>query len=244
MNELMSASLQFPTVVFTIALGIALVYWLFVLLGALDLDLLGGGHHDFDVGGGHDVGDVGGGHDAGGAHDGADADGDGDGGDSSSGGVWGALGLGKVPLTISLSLIILVAWVTSLLGAHYVLGEAAPWRAILLPIALILALPIAALLARPLAPVFQVKEGKTNADYIGHVCVITTNTVDATFGFATIQDGASHVQISVRCDKPGKLVRGDKALVIEFDPDRRIFVVEPAADMLPPTGASTPSANA
>ena len=42
--------------VFTIALGIALVYWLFVVLGALDLDLLGGGHHDLDLGGGHDVG--------------------------------------------------------------------------------------------------------------------------------------------------------------------------------------------
>ena len=39
---LIDASLQFPTVVFTIGLGIVLVYWLFVLLGALDIDLLGG----------------------------------------------------------------------------------------------------------------------------------------------------------------------------------------------------------
>ena len=42
MNELLAASLEFPTVVFTIVLGIVLVYWLFVLLGALDIDLFGG----------------------------------------------------------------------------------------------------------------------------------------------------------------------------------------------------------
>ena len=96
MNELLQSSLQFPTVVFTIALGIALVYWLFVLVGALDLDLLGSGHPDFDVdvSGVHaDVGDASGGHDAGGGHD-ADGDADADGG-----GVWTMLGLGTVPLT-------------------------------------------------------------------------------------------------------------------------------------------------
>jgi len=42
-SELLSASLTFPTVVFTVGLGIALVYWLFVRLGALDIDLFHGG---------------------------------------------------------------------------------------------------------------------------------------------------------------------------------------------------------
>ncbi len=230
MNELLQSSLQFPTVVFTIALGIALVYWLFVLLGALDLDLLGTGHPDIDVSGVHaDVGDAsGGGHDTGGGHD---ADGDADG---ASGGVWSALGLGTVPLTISISFILLVGWVGSLLGMHYLVGDSGFGRAILLPLMLILALPIAALLVRPLAPVFRIKEGKSNADYVGHICTVTTNSVDDTFGFANIEDGGSLVQISVRCDKTGKLARGDKALIIEFDPAKRIFVVEPSADMLPP----------
>jgi len=230
-NELLQSSLQFPTVVFTVALGIALVYWLFVLLGALDLDLLGSGHPDFDVdvSGVHaDVGDASGGHDAGGGHD-ADGDADADGG-----GVWTMLGLGTVPLTISISFILLVGWVGSLLAMHYLVGDSGIGKALLLPLMLILALPIAALLVKPLAPVFRIKEGKSNADYVGHVCTITTNTVDDTFGFANIEDGGSLVQISVRCDKAGKLARGDKALVIEFDPARRTFVVEPSADMLPP----------
>jgi hypothetical protein len=116
---------------------------------------------------------------------------------------------------------------------HYLVGDSGVGKAILLPIMLILALPIAALLVRPLAPVFRIKEGKSNADYVGHVCTVTTNSVDDTFGFANIEDGGSLVQISVRCDKAGKLARGDKALIIEFDPAKRIFVVEPSADMLP-----------
>ena len=208
-----------------------------MLLGALDLDLLGTGHPDIDVSGVHaDVGDAsGGGHDTGGGHD---ADGDADGG---SGGVWTALGLGTVPLTISISFILLVGWVGSLLGMHYLVGDSGIGRAILLPLMLILALPIAALLVRPLAPVFRIKEGKSNADYVGHICTVTTNSVDDTFGFANIEDGGSLVQISVRCDKTGKLARGDKALIIEFDPTKRIFVVEPSADRALPSPKSQES---
>jgi hypothetical protein len=223
MTELLQASLRFPTVVFTIALGIALVYWLFVVLGALDLDLLGGGHHDLDLGGGHDVG------------------GDADGGDVDGGGVWHSLGLGVVPITISLSVIILVCWCASLLSTTYIAGDSGWGRAILFPIVIIVAFPIASLLVRPLAPVFKIKEGKFNADYVGSICTITTNSVDTAFGFANIEDGHSLVQISVRCDKPGKLARGDKALIIEFDPARRTFVVEPSADMLPPSKEETPN---
>jgi len=216
-NELFESSLQFPTVIFTIALGIALVYWLFVLVGALDLDLLGGGHVDMDM-------DMSVDHDVG--HD-VDAD-----------GVWGSLGLGTVPLTISISMILLVAWVASLMGDYYVVHDSGVGKAILIPIVLLVAVIGAAILVRPLRPVFAIKEGKTHAEYIGHLCTITTNTVDETFGFANIEDGGSLVQISVRCDQPGKLARGDKALIIELDPERRIFVVEPSADMLARTKES------
>lgn len=219
MGELIAASLRFPTVVFTIALGIALVYWLFVLLGALDIDLFG---HDVGDAGGHDLG----GHDAGG--DGHDVDADAD-------GLWHFFGFGTVPLTISISFIILVCWCGSLLGATYVVGDSLPLRALLVPIVLLLSLPVAALLCKPLAPVFEIKEGKSNADYVGHFCTITTDSVDTTFGFANIVDGSSLVQISVRCDRAGALAAGDKALIIEFDAARRTFLVEPAKDLVATT---------
>lgn len=246
MNELVVASLQFPTVVFTIALGIVIVYWLFVLIGALDIDLFGG-DVDVDVSGAaKGIGDVltggakGGteaaiealhaGGDAGGEI-GGDADGDLDGG-----GLWHVLGLGDVPVTISVSLITVLAWVGSLLAMHY-LGIGGWWALVVLVVAVVIALPIAALLIRPLAPVFAVQEGKSNADYIGHVCTVTTGRVDNSFGQATIEDGGTVLDIAVRCELPGKLARGDKALIIEFDRERQAYIVEPSGDMLAGGGA-------
>jgi hypothetical protein len=241
-NELATASLQFPTVVFTIVLGIVLVYWLFVLLGALDIDLFGG-DVDVDVSGAaKGVGDLLTGGAKGGAeafH--ADAGGDVDAGgdaDVDGGGIWHGLGLGDVPVTISVSLIVMISWCGSLLVMHYIAGNAGWQRAAVLVLAIVLALPIAALLVRPLAPVFAVKEAKTNNDYVGHGCTVTTGSVDDRFGQATVEDGGTVLVIQVRCER-GKLARGDKALIIEFDQARQAYVVEPSADMLSPSDGST-----
>jgi hypothetical protein len=209
-NELFEASLRFPTVVFTIGLGIVLVYWLFVLLGALDIDLLGGGDH-VDVGG-HDVG----------GHDGHDIDAD---------GVFAKLGLGVVPITITISFIMLVGWCGSLLVMYY--GDGMAWlKYALLPVMLLASMLVTSVLVRPLAPVFKIREGKSNREYVGHTCTITTANVDDKFGHASVEDGGTTLDIPVRCDAPGKLSRGDKALIIEFDEDRQAYLVEPHASIL------------
>ena len=233
MTELVEASLQFPTVVFTIALGVVLVYWLFVLVGALDIDLLGG-DVDADVSGAaKGIGEaLTGGAKAGGEalHAGADADASAE--VDADGGIWQGLGLGDVPVTISVSLITLLSWAGSLAVMHYLAGGAGWLRAVVLVAAIIVALPIAALLVRPLAPVFAVREGKSNADYVGHACTITTGSVDDKFGQATIEDGGTVLVIAVRCDRAGTLARGDKALIIDFDREREAYVVEPSGELL------------
>lgn len=227
---LLSASLQFPTVVFTIALGIALVYWLFVLLGALDIDILGGG--DADVSGAaKGIGEA----LTGGAKAGVEAvklDFD---VDADSGGVWSGLGLKSVPMTITVSIVLLCSWCGSLLLMHYLvpaLGLGSWFPPLLLPGMLLVSIPITAVVVRPLVPIFEIREGKSNHDYVGHSCTISTGSVDENFGQATVEDGGTVLVIPVRCDKPGKLARNDKALIIEFDPERQAYVVEPAIDML------------
>jgi len=127
---------------------------------------------------------------------------------------------------------VLVCWFGSLIAMHYILPDTGWARGIALPAVLVVSLPIAAVLVRPLAPVFRIKQGTTNADLAGRICTVNTGHVDATFGDATIKEGGDVLIIQVRCDA-GKLVRGDKALVIEFDPERKAFIVEPSADMLP-----------
>ncbi len=222
MSELFEASLRFPTVVFTVALGITLVYWGFVLLGALDIDLLGGG----DVSGAaKGIGDI-----AGAAKGGAEGlKVDIDGGDHS------LLGLGRVPITISISFIVLAGWCLSLLGSYYgarFIGSGVLASLAILIVAFLVALPIAALFAKPLAPVFAVREGKSNKDYVGHTCTVTTGHVDDGFGQATIEDGPDVLVIAVRCDRKDVLARGSKALVVDFDSTRNAYIVEPAGELV------------
>ncbi|MBK7076647.1 MAG: hypothetical protein IPH44_30585 [Myxococcales bacterium] len=239
--NLIDASVQFPTVIFTIGLLVALVYWLFVILGALDIDLLGGaddvsgalkGAGEAVTGGVKGAaeavtGGVKGGAEAAHAHD-------------VGGGLWAWLGLATVPVTVSMSVVLLLTWAGSILAMQYGPHGLGTALAIVMAVAVVLiALPLAGFLVRPLRPVFEVKVGKSNKDYVGATCTITTGHVDDGFGQATIEDGATVLVIPVRCDRAGVLGRGAKALVIDFDPVRHAYVVEPAADLLPtaPTGA-------
>jgi hypothetical protein len=250
---LIDAALRFPTVIFTIGLGIILVYWLFVLLGALDIDLFGDGDiagagkglGEAITGGAKAGGEALGDAVIGGAKGGAEAlhhgGHDHDVGDH-GGGVWSGLGLSKVPITISISSIFLVCWCISLFAMHYapaVVGDDAWVAAVILLIALVVGLPLAGLLVRPLAGVFELKEGLANKDCIGQTCTITTGTVTDRFGQATIEDGGTVLVIQVVCDRSDVLARGHKALIIDFDTERQAFVVEPVADMLPASESGT-----
>ncbi|MBA2541233.1 MAG: hypothetical protein H0V17_16445 [Deltaproteobacteria bacterium] len=124
----------------------------------------------------------------------------------------------------------------SLAASHYFpdwLGTETWVSMIILPVSLFVGIPIAGVLVRPLAGVFATNEGKSNSDYVGHTCTISTGHVDDGFGQATIEDGGTVLVIPVRCDRPGVLARNHKALVIDFDSERQAYVVEPVTDMLP-----------
>ena len=238
MNELLEASARFPTVVFSVGLGVAIVYWLFVLLGALDIDLFHAGDAAAAAkGGGAALGDAFTGGTKGGAealkglgHGHAHGDGHGH-GDGGGGGFWDALGLTSVPITISMSAVMLLGWIGSLLGMYYgqrELGGLGGWlAALVILVVIVVALPAAGVLVRPLRSVFELKDAKRNRDYVGHTCTITTGGVDAGFGQATIEDGSDVLIIPVRCDRPDAFARGGRALIIEFDEERQAYVVEP-----------------
>jgi hypothetical protein len=273
-SGLFEACLRVPTVFFSIALGIVTIYWLFVLIGALDIDLFGGDASGAAKGigealsatkgigdalaagkgvgdalaagkgvgdalaGGKGVGDA----LAGGKAAGEAVTGHGHGhghGHDVEGGFWNALGLATVPITISGSVVVIVGWALSIMGMHYgarVLGGHPLLLALsVVASTLLVGLPISGLLVRPLNPIFKLRAGKSNRDYVGVVCTITTGQVDQSFGQATVQDGGNFLVIPVRCDTPDALKRGQQALIIDFDPDRHVYVVEPTETLgLPP----------
>lgn len=237
MSEFLAIAFGVPTIFFTVLLVLVVVYWITVLLGAVDLDLLDGAFDldididapdlevpDLEVG---DVGDV------------ANADLDieaGDPGDldasDSSGGLAGLikmLGLSGVPLTISLSLLVLFGWILSYVVSD-LMGGAAGWLSLLVAaISTGAALALTSLSIRPLRPVFRIQSAPGHRDLVGQVCIVTTGRVDTAFGQAEVAnpEGAP-ILVQVRCpDSDNGLGRGSKALIFDYDARRQVFLVSP-----------------
>ncbi len=199
-----------PTVFFTVLMAIILVYWLTVILGAMDFDLLGGADLDLD----------------------ADADLDLD-ADADIGGVASAfagLRLTAVPLTISISLIVFWGWVLCYTGMW--LGADLPlarWilALIVAPLSLFLGLLVASFCVRPLIPLFATAAAPTVLDIIGLECTIITSRADAAFGQARCNDNGRVVVIDVRSSSQ-TLAKGQSALIIDYDAEQRIYHLEPS----------------
>jgi len=253
MNEVLALALSFPCVVYTVLLGVVLVYWLFVVVGAVHLGEGSNGALDgFDPEGaigagkgalegaakgalqGHldgmadaagDVGDVGDGGDGG---DGGDSDGD----SSAVAALVSALHLRSVPATTILSLIITFSWLTCTIGMQLVSrdlprGAASALGWVVFLVSPILALPVTSIAARPLAKVFGHKRATSRQDLIGKTCVVRTGTVNATFGEALLEDGGAGLVVRVRVDRELPVKRGDQMLIVDWDGEQEAFLVEP-----------------
>ncbi|MFJ6621610.1 hypothetical protein ACIQOW_29060 [Kitasatospora sp. NPDC091335] len=241
-----TAALAFPTALFSFALVVVVGYWLLMLLGGLVPGAVHGGHdggHHLDAGhAGHHPGAGHGGHvglpgDAGHAGHGAG----GHGADAGSGrhgaghhtNVLDALGLGGVPVTVAVSLLVAIAWFVSLAGT--VLTSGAPARGGVFAVALVASWAGTRVLVRPLSRLFPQTRPATRGDFVGRVCVIRTGRVTAGFGQAevTAEDGSTAiVQVRTAEPEPG-LTAGRTALIFDYDPEGEHFLVAPFD---PPSG--------
>ena len=221
MSEVLALALSFPGTVYTVLLGVVLVYWLFVVLGAIHLgDGSADGHFDGfgDAGDVADVGDS--------AHH---ADGD---GASAVAALLHALHLRSVPVTVVLSLIITFSWLVCTIAMQLV-SRALPAGAqtllswIVLFGSPVLALPLTSFSARPLAKVFAHRKGTSRTDLIGKTCVVRTGTVTSTFGEASLEDGGAGLVVRIRVDRELPVKRGDHMLIVDWDREHESFLVEP-----------------
>ncbi len=229
MTEVLGMLGSFPTAIYTTVVLLCLVYWLFVILGALDMDFLGGAE-------GAVKGSVEGA--AKGVVDGAVKSLVGDAGsaiDAKTGGVGAAEGLAvsavgldslrKVPVTITLSVFALLGLGLSgsfclwqghpgwALGAGVFLGSA------------VLSIILTAFAVRPLVPLFTVNKALQKRDLIGKVAEVSTGSVSETFGQAILEDGGASLILQIR-DPSRALVRGDKVLLVDLDDVNGTYGVE------------------
>lgn len=215
MNEFLEAAVQLPTLIFTIGLGVVLVYWVFVILGGVSDELLGGDGIDLDVGGG------------------------GGGGPISR--LLDALGITTVPATVVVSFLVLFSWFFCLVLAGIVddLDFEAPASTFAdigaALAAVVLALPATALSARPFRRFYVHTPAQLRRSFVGKVCRIRTGHVSDAFGQAELidDDGASLV-VQVRSPEVNDLASGDLALIYSYDEDAEVFLVARADESLSP----------
>ncbi|MCP3142023.1 hypothetical protein [Pyxidicoccus xibeiensis] len=262
MTPFLDSILAFPTAIFTIVLGVVMTYWLFVIIGAIGIDVLDG---DINLeaggkalggaleGGGKALGGAleGGGKALGGAIEGGGKalGGAMEGGGKAlgahdhdahvDGGILSALGFAGIPLTVSVSLVAFISWFLSVMSAqpvHAALGPVLPsWliSGVLGLLCFMVGTAAAGFAVRPLRPVFVAKKAPGRDSLMGRVCTISSGDVTGRFGHATFEDGEAGFILNVVCAKQNTLKRGDPALILGYDPERGVYDVEPV-DFLAP----------
>jgi hypothetical protein len=210
--SLLTAATAFPTAIYTVLLGVVLVYWLLAIIGMVDFESSG---IDLDIE----------------THADASVD---DMGTLASYVV--AFGLHGVPFSIVVSLLVLVGWTLTFLAGVTVLAwvptDILKWLVglVVLLVAFALSIVITARLVRPLRGLFVHHTAQSNASLVGQTCRVLTGTVDERQGRAEVAQRGASLNIRVWSPSPNSLKRGDTALITEYDAGTHRYLVMP----LPP----------
>lgn len=249
MEEFLAVSLSFPTLVYSLPLVAAAIYWLTVLIGVADVDLLGGADA-LDAAAGHADGVAeaitgkldAASHAAAGHADAGDAttakahalDSAAD--DGALAALLSALRLRRAPVTVSLSILFLVAWLVTFFASRY-LAPALPLPEVVAGglcavLGLVVAWPLTAALTFPMGAIYGVRHGVRRADLVGRTVVVITSRVDANYGEGELADGGAGLLLQIRCAAPNSLAKGHEALLVAWESDREVYDVEPLAGLL------------
>ena len=200
--------ISFPTVFFTLLLIFCIFFWLFAVIGVVDLDFL-----DIDI---------------------PDTDlsvNDGLSGAGLLGGLLMRFRLDGVPIPIIVTLISLIGWFFSYYVVYFFF-EYLPFDwlryVVGLPVFLV-SLYISALLTgfiiRPLRSIFQTADQEVEKKIVGQIAVVRTSRVDKVFGEAKVDDGGAGLIVKVRSYNEEVFSSGDKVVLLEYDEDKNIYKV-------------------
>ncbi|GAA1460183.1 YqiJ family protein [Nocardiopsis exhalans] len=201
MGVFLGTAFGFPTVLFTPLLIVVLGYWIFVVVGAADTEML----------------------------DSVNADGDAAGLSA----VLSKAGLGRVPVTVALTMLICVAWFVSMMGSIlttlieitstpllYALG------AVVLLIALVAAWAVTSGVVMGFQRFLPKRRGDSKHELVGRTCVIRIGEAREDFGQAEITTaGGAAISIPVRTTSGEVLPLGSTALIFDHSPGDDVFLV-------------------
>ncbi len=234
MKELIDASFSSVNVFPTILFAVIILYWVFVVIGALDLDFL-----NFDV----DTGDVDVGMDADTEVD-IDADFDTNVDTEteiesevesnteaiiSLNSVLSFFNIGKVPFMILMSFFTLSVWMISI-STNYIFHNHSVIISILLLIPnMIVSLFVSKIITTPFAIIYtkMAKNNEDNFEYQGKICTVIMTASHEKMGQAEINDDGSTFRINVKTKDKTTLEKGETGLIINYIPEQKCYLVEP-----------------
>lgn len=228
MKELFEAAFMGVNIIPTVLLILILIYWVFVIIGAMDMDFLDVDldaadldvdTHDFDI----DIAD-------------AEVDANADPGSQGVGAVaflnsiLTFFNLGRLPFMIWLSFLVIPMWMISILFNHYLHNSSFLIALLALVPNLIVSLMVAKVVTTPIAILFEKmkKNNDDSFDYTGKVCTVLMEVTHSKFGQAEIKRDGNTFRVNVLTKAEDiVLSKGDTALVIEYLPAKKCYLVEP-----------------
>ena len=218
MSSILNIVTEWPTIVYSVLLCVALLYWLMGIIGLVDVD-----HHGLHLTGHGDI-----------EHPGAHGDVHGESENLSTIASYAvAFGLTSVPISLVVSLIVLFAWTASALATLYLLpmvpvGVIRFFSGIvILALALIPGIFFTALLSRPLRGLFVSHHAPSNESLIGQSCRVLTLKVTEDFGQGEISSRGASLKIMISSRVPNSLGAGAMVHIVAYDAANRRFLVEP-----------------
>lgn len=215
---------SFPTVVYSVLLLVVTVHWLLSALGILELDALDGLLPD-DIG-------ADGLHGAHGAHGSHGSHGD----HGSFGGFLMKFGLHGVPVMVVFTIIAIVGWsFCFLIDLHVISAMPGGIGATLAGVAtmiggLLLSIPVARMVLTPVRRLLRRYEPVTQRPLLGRYAEVRSPEITQTHGTAWVDDGGAGLILQVRCEVPGRFVRGDRVVLIEYLDEQNAYRVTSTAE--------------
>lgn len=235
MDEFIAAIVSFPTVLFTVALLVVVGYWLLALIGGIGSDMLDGAAGKIDGAVDAMAGKVDGVIDGAvdGAVEGASGKVDAVVGkiEGAAGGLslLAALGFGKAPATVVISMLTLFAWSLSALATIWTREYGVDSAPVQLGIgfgAAVLAGMLSGLVARALGKAFKRHKPIGHDELVGKLATVTTGRVDERFGQASLEEGGASLVVDVRCSTPNALVRHTRVVLVSYESETHTYMVE------------------
>lgn len=218
MSAFLEIILEFPTIVYSILLGVVFLYWIIAAVGLVDIDAF---DLDMDIDADMDVD--------------SDVDVNAEGTEGLAGLLvtWGLTG---VPLTVVVSLLVMVSWLLTYFASYFSFGLLGNnlmgylIGAVVIMVSFAISIPVTAKVIVPLRPVFRKAYAVENIEKVllGRAVKVRSSRVDENFGEAVFEEDGSPLILKVRSDKP--LKRGDIARIIEFRETDKTYLVVSAEE--------------